>query len=986
MPIYSISAPNGKTYQIDGPEGATQDQVQAQVLAQFPDAASVPTGAPDAALRNARPGRYKPAALPARKPVATPAPKPYGGKSPQQLLQIYSGARQQLAAKVADPAKRAYALSRFDSDPRMQALRKAAGLAPLSTRQNDVRAVARKAMTSRTDNMNLSDLVAGRKPLTDVTANIIAQDARRSTSGQGFGSGFSLGAFGLPQMLAAAGLRYLPSSWTGNKTNLSYSQLKKLAERVDQERFANHPAAGVAGMLTSSVLISRGAGLAGGAAAASRVPAIARTGNVLQNLATLKKGQKLANAAKLATIGGAAGGLQAAGTGEDIPTGIATGAIAAPGVAGGVKVAQVITRPFRDVLRLSSAGQILSRLTTATRDSLERKAAAYRAATGAEPTLFELLPLADRNKILKQAVVGKDNIVEQTSNAIRRRAQNLGPEMSAKARAVLQPNRDAIEHGLRTDLANARGGALAPGDDDLIANAMESHTDMRKLRGEEAAAIMAPHDATPVVPNLEDLFPSVPGPSGTAMATDPEVSAVIRSAAGTLRARPAGVGITAGDITDMISTLKGDLSKGGIEGRTADRAIKHLHDMLDTKAPDAGAAARRMSDAYAARSRMMEGMKEGAQTRLRNDVYPESRAAAQKVENAYDTPEGATGRTLGQGNRVISDLGGSPEEALRATVKQSRGSTGRQLAQNVGPVEADLLSTAAHAQDESAQALASASQKAQSGSGDGADAEMLVQAIAGLHPSSFITTKAGALRKLFDMTYIPEGRARAIVDMIFSQDPKLMRRALKAIGNEPNGAKFVKYLSGIVGQSAANATGTLNEPGAVGDEPGEPSSDIPSVEDDLNAAEQPAADEQTQAPATGDSPYAPALESVYQNENPELIDLIQRVKHQEHGVDAHGNFLTSPAGAVGPMQVMPDTGPEAAQLAGLPWDENAYRTDAAYNELLGIAYLSELLRKYDGDVSRALAAYNAGQDGSKLLSQNMGIVGWRLCRRKLGIM
>ena len=60
------------------------------------------------------------------------------------------------------------------------------------------------------------------------------------------------------------------------------------------------------------------------------------------------------------------------------------------------------------------------------------------------------------------------------------------------------------------------------------------------------------------------------------------------------------------------------------------------------------------------------------------------------------------------------------------------------------------------------------------------------------------------------------------------------------------------------------------------------------------------------------------------------------------------------------MQVMPDTGPEAAQLAGVPWDENAYRTDAAYNELIGIAYLSELLRKYDGDVTRALAAYNAG--------------------------
>lgn len=38
MPTYEIQAPNGKTYRIDGPEGATDEQVQAEVLRQFPDA------------------------------------------------------------------------------------------------------------------------------------------------------------------------------------------------------------------------------------------------------------------------------------------------------------------------------------------------------------------------------------------------------------------------------------------------------------------------------------------------------------------------------------------------------------------------------------------------------------------------------------------------------------------------------------------------------------------------------------------------------------------------------------------------------------------------------------------------------------------------------------------------------------------------------------------------------------------------------------
>lgn len=43
MAIYSISAPDGNTYKIEGPTGATQEQVQAEVLRQHPNAGNVPT-------------------------------------------------------------------------------------------------------------------------------------------------------------------------------------------------------------------------------------------------------------------------------------------------------------------------------------------------------------------------------------------------------------------------------------------------------------------------------------------------------------------------------------------------------------------------------------------------------------------------------------------------------------------------------------------------------------------------------------------------------------------------------------------------------------------------------------------------------------------------------------------------------------------------------------------------------------------------------
>lgn len=82
----------------------------------------------------------------------------------------------------------------------------------------------------------------------------------------------------------------------------------------------------------------------------------------------------------------------------------------------------------------------------------------------------------------------------------------------------------------------------------------------------------------------------------------------------------------------------------------------------------------------------------------------------------------------------------------------------------------------------------------------------------------------------------------------------------------------------------------------------------------------------------------------------------------EGGTGKRGEFLTSPKGAIGPAQVMPDTAPEAAKLAGLPWDEHKYKTDAAYNLALGQAYFAQQLKTF-GDPRMAAAAYNAGPGG-----------------------
>jgi hypothetical protein len=92
--------------------------------------------------------------------------------------------------------------------------------------------------------------------------------------------------------------------------------------------------------------------------------------------------------------------------------------------------------------------------------------------------------------------------------------------------------------------------------------------------------------------------------------------------------------------------------------------------------------------------------------------------------------------------------------------------------------------------------------------------------------------------------------------------------------------------------------------------------------------------------------------------------------------DRNGRPLTSSAGAIGIAQVMPGTAPEAAKLAGLPFDQNRYRTDEAYNLALGKAYYEKQLRDFGGDERLAAAAYNAGPGAVRSALQKGGPDGW----------
>ncbi|WP_417329169.1 transglycosylase SLT domain-containing protein [Halomonas cupida] len=84
-----------------------------------------------------------------------------------------------------------------------------------------------------------------------------------------------------------------------------------------------------------------------------------------------------------------------------------------------------------------------------------------------------------------------------------------------------------------------------------------------------------------------------------------------------------------------------------------------------------------------------------------------------------------------------------------------------------------------------------------------------------------------------------------------------------------------------------------------------------------------------------------------------------------------GSALTSGKGAVGVAQILPSTGPDAAEMAGLPWDPERFRNDPDYNEALGRAYFEKQVEDF-GMPMLAAAAYNAGPGQTRKWLREIG--------------
>jgi len=86
-------------------------------------------------------------------------------------------------------------------------------------------------------------------------------------------------------------------------------------------------------------------------------------------------------------------------------------------------------------------------------------------------------------------------------------------------------------------------------------------------------------------------------------------------------------------------------------------------------------------------------------------------------------------------------------------------------------------------------------------------------------------------------------------------------------------------------------------------------------------------------------------------------DLLQALMREESALDPRA---VSPVGAIGLTQLMLPTAREIARQLRMPRPSRADLMRSTVNIRLGARYLGQLIRKFDGSVPLAVAAYNAG--------------------------
>lgn len=145
-----------------------------------------------------------------------------------------------------------------------------------------------------------------------------------------------------------------------------------------------------------------------------------------------------------------------------------------------------------------------------------------------------------------------------------------------------------------------------------------------------------------------------------------------------------------------------------------------------------------------------------------------------------------------------------------------------------------------------------------------------------------------------------------------------------------------------------------------------PATELPDADAYLNASKRDALD-------NAGGMRQRLVRAVLQHPNVPTVEPLIRQAASKHGIDpalvkaviaAESGFnpqAVSPKGAIGLMQVIPDTGARYGVTGDARRTAAQKLSDPKTNITTGVRYLSDLLRRFSGNLELVLAAYNAGE-------------------------
>jgi len=900
-----------------------------------------------------------------------PEKRPRQIRDPIEARAVYNRVRQNLIARIKDPKTRAEALRLFEQSPEVIAIRRVAGLVPEDQRKRDIQAIARR-------NVDARERSSSRGLLSQ-------ENARRNMA---FNAALGQNLFGIPEIIEAAGRYWLGGLLRDAKTTVrgkDFSDTLDIVRAEREEYKRRDPTASTVGAVAGAVI--GGSGAAKGTAflasrlASSGSKTAARAGNFLRDATTLKRGENVRNAARLAGEGAVFGGLQALGEGSDPASGAAAGAGGALALGGAVKGVRAVRNLGRAVTRPTSRSVPKALQESIRQDPQEIAAVQTEISRGtrSQAPLVSALNDGDYARVKDNLARRSDASVEIAKDATGRYLKSFMDRMLSHVNRAGQ-------------IANAQMATLG----DLVQLRKDTADSiMQPIRDKRVNIKLIPFDenerqaAYDIGVRMRDLnkrakqaFRSI---SDESLSTEGLSGEDLRKAQELLESWGLSEPVFAS--IKELDNLRRALNAASRSAETSNpanamtfrAAAETLGDFLSSNFPEY----RKMLDTYAAQSRMIEGFKTATAGKRASDIEDT------KLRNDLMTTEGRIGMKAGELFRQREAVSKSPVSAIRATreyAAQGRLTRPASLdpmaaqpgtvTENMGGKAAASLADAAQQETRVLDRLLDADKLGKLGSQEDATGSLdpynlgKSLAIAGAMPGTKVRILIDTLRGLVGDLPGPVARetAEEATRLLFSTDPNDIRRALDMLARHGITERMVAgYVQNALPASAIAANLAVSQSKETTEEELEPqeTAQPEPLEGEIDPTTM--SDEELlrflEENEEGQSGYDQILDFYVQNENPDFVELVNRVMRQESGgrqFDSAGNPLSSSAGAIGVMQVMPQTAPEAARLAVLPWDEEAYYRDPAYNVLIGSAYLAEMLRRYNGDARLALVAYNAG--------------------------